>query len=107
MRSVHKTPLGRLSLILGVLAVVFAVTVPMALGRGEASGAVTNYNVYVGGKGKANAKLAPVVVGAINTQGGQVLVGPGWTQGIRTAVQYVNGYLGGVNGHPLKVVYCF
>ena len=35
MRSVHKTPLGRLSIILGVLAVVFAVTVPMALGRGE------------------------------------------------------------------------
>ena len=46
-------------------------------------GPVTNYNVYVGGKGKANPKLAPVVVGAINTQGGQVLVGPGWTQGVK------------------------
>jgi branched-chain amino acid transport system substrate-binding protein len=106
MRSVHKTPLGRLSIVLGALAVVFAVSVPMALGH-EDVGPVTNYNVYVGGKGKANPKLSPVVVGAINTQGGQVLVGPGWTQGVRTAVQYVNNYLGGVNGHRLVVSYCF
>ena len=46
-------------------------------------------------------------IGAINTQGGQVLVGPGWTNGVKTAVQYVNKYLGGVRGHPLKVGYCF
>ena len=43
---------------------------------------MTNYPVYVGGKpGKANPKLSPVYIGAINTQGGQVLVGPGWTNG--------------------------
>ena len=58
-------------------------------------------------RGKANPKLSPVVIGAINTQGGQVLVGPGWTKGVRTAVQYVNRYLGGVQGHPLVVSYCF
>ena len=47
------------------------------------------------------------MIGAINTQGGQVLVGPGWTNGIKSAVQYVNRYLGGVQGHPLVVSYCF
>jgi branched-chain amino acid transport system substrate-binding protein len=84
------------------------VAVPIALGRGSARGPVTNYLTYVGGKaGKANAKLAPVVVGAINTQGGQVLVGPGWTNGVKTAIQYVNKYLGGVQGHPLVASYCF
>ena len=68
----------------------------------------TNYRVYVGAKAvRANPKLSPVVIGAINTQGGQVLVGPGWTNGIKTAVQYVNRYLGGIQGHPLVVSYCF
>ena len=36
-----------------------------------------------------------------------MLVGPGWTNGVKTAVQYVNKYLGGVQGHPLVVSYCF
>jgi len=107
VRSAARTPLGRLAIALGVIGIVLAIAVPMALGLGAASGPVTNYNVYVNGKGKANPKLSPVVIGAINTQGGQVLVGPGWTSGVQTAVQYVNKYLGGVNGHPLVVSYCF
>jgi branched-chain amino acid transport system substrate-binding protein len=108
MRSAARSPLGRLAIVFGVVAVALAVTVPIALGRGEAGGPVTNYVTYVGGKaGAASPKLSPVVVGAINTQGGQVLVGPGWTNGVKTAVQYVNKYLGGVQGHPLVVSYCF
>ena len=31
---------------------------------------VLNYQVYVGGKGKAKANLAPVTIGYINGQGG-------------------------------------
>jgi branched-chain amino acid transport system substrate-binding protein len=107
MRSRAGTPFGRLAIVLGVVALALAITVPIALGTSSAAGPVTNYNTYVGGKGKANPKLAPIVVGAINTQGGQVLVGPGWTQGVRTAIQYVNRYLGGVQGHPLVASYCF
>ena len=81
---------------------------PIALSAGSAGGPVTNYVAYTGGKaGKAKANLAPIVIGAINTQGGQVLVGPGWTNGVKTAVQYVNRYLGGIQGHPLVVSYCF
>jgi branched-chain amino acid transport system substrate-binding protein len=108
MRSAAGTPLGRLAIVLGAVAVALAVTVPIGLSSGSARGPVTNYVTYTGGKvGKANARLSPVVIGAINTQGGQVLVGPGWTNGIKTAVQYVNRYLGGVQGHPLVVSYCF
>jgi len=108
MRSREKARLVRLAVTAGVVGVTLAVAVPLALGRGQATGPVTNYRVYVGAKAvRANPKLAPVVIGAINTQGGQVLIGPGWTNGIKTAVQYVNRYLGGVQGHPLVVSYCF
>ncbi len=108
MRSAAGTPLRRLAIVLGAVAVALAVTVPIGLSSSSAAGPVTNYVTYTGGKvGKANARLSPVVIGAINTQGGQVLVGPGWTNGIKTAVQYVNRYLGGVQGHPLVVSYCF
>ncbi|MGZ4280920.1 MAG: ABC transporter substrate-binding protein [Gaiellaceae bacterium] len=108
MRSAARTPLGRVAIALCIIAVALAFAVPIAMGLGSASGPVTNYVAYTGGKaGKANPKLSPIVIGAINTQGGQVLVGPGWTNGVKTAVQYVNKYLGGVGGHPLVVSYCF
>ena len=107
MRFAAGTPVRRLAIVFGLVAVTLAVAVPIALGN-QAAGPVTNYVNYTGGKpGKANPKLSPVVIGAINTQGGQVLIGPGWTNGIKTAVQYVNNYLGGVQGHPLVVSYCF
>jgi branched-chain amino acid transport system substrate-binding protein len=109
MRPVQRTVFRRLAIVIGVAALVSAVTVSTALGRGSAGGgSVTNYLKYVGGKaGKANPKLSPVVIGAINTQGGQVLVGPNWTKGAELAVQYVNTYLGGVQGHPVKLSECF
>lgn len=108
MKRFQRTPFGRLAIVLGVAALVSAVTVPIALGRGSADGSVTNYLTYVGGKaGKANPKLSPIVIGAVNTQGGQVLVGPNWTKGAETAVKYVNTYLGGVQGHPLVLSECF
>jgi branched-chain amino acid transport system substrate-binding protein len=108
MRSARRAPLGRLAAVVGVLAVVCAVTAaPGALGRSAAGGPVTNYLTYVGGKaGKASPKLSPIYIGTINTQGGQVLVGPNWTKGAQLAVQYVNTYLGGVHGHPIKLVTC-
>jgi branched-chain amino acid transport system substrate-binding protein len=94
--------------IIGGLAVAVTVVVPGALGRSSAGGPVTNYLTYVGGKaGKANPKLSPVVIGALNTQGGQVLIGPNWTKGAELAVKYVNTHLGGVQGHPLVLSECF
>jgi len=107
MRFAERSRPGRLAVVVGVLAVVCAVTVPGALGRDTAGGPVTNYLTYIGGKaGRANPKLSPVYIGTINTQGGQVLVGPNWTKGVQLAVQYINTYLGGVQGHPIKLVTC-
>ena len=108
MRLVERIRPGRVASVSGAVAIAFAVAVPIALGREAAGGPVTNYVTYIGGKsGAANPKLSPVVIGAVNTQGGQVLIGPGWTKGVQTAVDYVNKYLGGVQGHPLKVSTCF
>jgi branched-chain amino acid transport system substrate-binding protein len=108
MRSVERRPVRRLAIVVGVVAAVLAVTVPMALGRDTAGGPVTNYLTYTGGtKGKADPKLAPIVIGAINTQGGQVLIGPNWTKGAELAVKYVNTYLGGIQGHKVVLSECF
>ena len=107
-RSIKRSPLGRLAIALGVVVVVLAVAVPIALGRGTAGGPVTNYLAYTGGTaGKANPKLSPIVIGAVNTQGGQVLIGPNWTKGAELAVKYVNTHLGGVQGHKLVLSECF
>ena len=103
-----RAPLGRVATVFGVIAMVLAITVPIALGHEARGTAVTNYVKYIGGKpGKANPKLSPVVIGAINTQGGQVLVGPNWTKGAELATKYINTYLGGIQGHPLVLSECF
>jgi branched-chain amino acid transport system substrate-binding protein len=75
-------------------------------GAGQAS--VTNYLTYVGGKaGKANPSLPPVYVGWVNQQGGAQQIGPLATNGAESAVNYVNAQLGGVDGHPVKLVTCY
>ncbi len=108
MRSSRRAPLGLMATVIAAAAVTLAVAVPIAVGHDSAGGSVTNYLKYVGGKaGKANPHLSPVVIGAINTQGGQVLVGPNWTKGAELATKYVNKYLGGIQGHPLVLSECF
>ena len=67
-----------------------------------------NYQVYVGGKGKAKSNLAPVTVGYINGQGGPVQFNfPQATSVIRAGVKMVNAELGGIHGHPLRLSECF
>ena len=110
MTPFQRTLFRRAAIVVGLAAIVAAAAATVASGTDSAGGgSVTNYVKYVGGKaGKANPKLAPIVIGAINTQGGQVLVGPNWTKGAELAVQYVNTYLGGVaGGHPLVLSECF
>ncbi len=83
--------------------------VPVSTGTGGAGAqSVTNYLTYTAGKsGPANSSLAPVDIGWLNQQGGASAVGPLATVGAQTAVKYVNAELGGVDGHPLKLVTCF
>jgi len=68
---------------------------------------VTNYPAYVGGHGRANSKLSPIVIGAVNQQTAPAAPTPLWTTGVKVAVDYVNHHTDGIDGHPVKVVYCF
>ena len=69
---------------------------------------VLNYQLYVGGKGKANPKLSPVTIGYINGQGGPPNFNfPQGTHVTEAGVKMVNAELGGVHGHPLKLNECF
>lgn len=47
----------------------------------------------------------PITVGFLNPSGGPVPQ-PGTDTGVKAALSYINGELGGINGHPLEVVPC-
>ncbi|MGH8987166.1 MAG: ABC transporter substrate-binding protein [Acidimicrobiales bacterium] len=64
------------------------------------------YATYVGGHGKANMKLSPVTIGVVNQRTSTNSPVPQWTTGVKVAVDYVNEQAGGVDGHPLKAIYC-
>jgi branched-chain amino acid transport system substrate-binding protein len=89
-----------------------ASAVPSTPASGTTGGAgtqsVTNYLSYTGGKsGPADKSLPPVYIGWLNQQGGSQAIGPLATDGAQTAVSYLNDQLGGVDGHPVKLVTCF
>jgi branched-chain amino acid transport system substrate-binding protein len=93
------------------LALAFALTATAAAVAATSAVSppqVLNYQVYVGGKGRANPRLAPVTIGFINQQGGPPNVNrPQATSVIRAGVRMVNAELGGINGHPLRLSECF
>jgi branched-chain amino acid transport system substrate-binding protein len=71
------------------------------------TGAVTDLVAYTRGSAKAaDASLKPVTLGWVNQQGGP-LEFPNSTVGAQAAVKYVNTYLGGIGGHPLKLDTCY
>jgi len=79
-----------------------------AVGSKEVGAGVTDYVKYVGGKaGPADKSLSPIAIGFVNQQGGANDVGPGATDGAKLAVEYVNKYAGGIDGHPVVLHSCF
>ena len=85
-----------------------AAATPTGTTGGLGAQSVTNYLSYVGGKaGPANNSLPPVDIGFVNQQGGPTAVGLLATAGAQMAVNYANADLGGVDGHPIKLVTCF
>ncbi len=86
-----------------------ATSLPASTGTGgQGAQSVTNYQTYTGGKsGPADSSMSPVEIGFLNQQGGASAIGPLATNGAQTAVTYINEHLGGVDGHPLKLVTCF
>ncbi|MFF5497817.1 ABC transporter substrate-binding protein [Streptomyces aquilus] len=90
------------------LAALAAVTALLA-GACSASDATssddsTTASVDVLGK-KNPASGDPVVFGVINLESGAVTF-PEVLEGEQAAVKYVNEYLGGIDGHPVKLVTC-
>lgn len=67
---------------------------------------VYKYPKYVGGHGKAKKHLSPITIGVVNQQTSTNAIAPVWTTGVKVGVQYVNQHTGGIDGHPLKAVYC-
>jgi branched-chain amino acid transport system substrate-binding protein len=86
-----------------------ATSIPASTGAGgQGAQSVTNYLSYTDGKsGAADSSMSPVEIGFLNQQGGASAIGPLATNGAQTAVTYINSKLGGVDGHPLKLVTCF
>jgi branched-chain amino acid transport system substrate-binding protein len=61
---------------------------------------------FTGGKaGKADPSLPPVIIGYVNQEGG-VPSFPEYHGVTTAAVNFVNNYLGGIGGHPLKLQTC-
>ena len=76
---------------------------------GCANGFITNFTRYVDGKPtRANPKLPPVLLGwSSNNAGGTVTpTGPEASAATRFAVDWINKYAGGIDGHPLKLDSC-
>ncbi|MGH9100983.1 MAG: ABC transporter substrate-binding protein [Acidimicrobiales bacterium] len=81
----------------------------LGLGAGIAGAAFkspSTYPAYVGGHGKANSKLSPITIGVVNQQTAPAAPAPAWETGVKVGVTYVNQHTGGIDGHPLKAVYC-
>jgi ABC-type branched-subunit amino acid transport system substrate-binding protein len=73
---------------------------------GAAFKSPSTYPAYVGGHGKANPKLSPITIGVVNQQTAPAAPAPAWTTGAKIGVTYVNQHTGGIDGHPLRAVYC-
>ena len=98
----------RATIALAVAAALTATATAVAATGAAPRPQVLDYQVYVGGKGRANPRLAPVTIGFINQQGGPPNVNrPQATSVIRAGVRMVNAELGGIHGHPLRLTECF
>ena len=113
-RSITQSARRRLGLAaLALITLVGAVVTAVATASTATSDAlppaqVLNYQLYAGGKGKANPKLAPITIGFINGQGGPPNFNfPQPTDVIQAAVRMVNAELGGIHGHPVRLHTCF
>lgn len=68
--------------------------------------AAKRFSAYVGGTpGKADASKSPLTFGFINDEGG-VPSFPEGSVAAKAAVSFLNEQLGGIDGHPVKLVTC-
>jgi branched-chain amino acid transport system substrate-binding protein len=96
------------TVVLAVAAALTATATAVAATGAAPPPQVLNYQLYVGGKGKAKSNLAPVTIGFINGQGGPPNFNfPQPTRVVEAGVRMVNAELGGIQGHPLRLSTCF
>jgi branched-chain amino acid transport system substrate-binding protein len=75
-------------------------------GSGDSLDPTGVYSKYVGGTpGKADASKSPISIGFVNDEGG-IPSFPEGSVAAAAAVSYVNEFLGGIAGHPVKLVAC-
>lgn len=121
-RTVAKTARSKTARVVAAIVATSVVTAACATSSDTSDGAkdstptaavaddlsaVTDLVTYTGGsEGAADDSLTPVTLGWVNQQGG-ALEFPSATDGAEAAVDYVNKYLGGIGGHPLKLKTCY
>jgi branched-chain amino acid transport system substrate-binding protein len=84
-------------------------TAAPAANKAPPGGFITNFVKYTHGKPQAaNPSLPPVLIGYSSNDAGGTIVpeAPQTTEGAQIAVQWVNKYADGIDGHPLKLVNC-
>lgn len=105
----HRTaPLSRVlrSQRLTVLAIATALVVTACSSSSSDSGSENESTSVANVLGtKHPASGTPVVFGVLNLESGPVTF-PEVLAGEQAAVRYVNDYLGGIDGHPIKLVTC-
>ena len=67
---------------------------------------VINFAKYVGGHGAASSKLAPVYIGVVNQRTSTAAIAPVFTTGAKLAQQFLNQHAHGIDGHPVRLVFC-
>jgi branched-chain amino acid transport system substrate-binding protein len=108
LRTISRVAPRRSGVVLAVVGVLALVAAVAAVSAPMQNKPVLDYAAYVGGKGKAKPSLSPVTIGFINGQGGPPNFDfPQATRVIEAGVRMVNGELGGIHGHPLRLNECF
>jgi branched-chain amino acid transport system substrate-binding protein len=94
-------------MVVAVSAVAMGVTPSAAAGSKVSASAASSALQYVGGKaGPANPKKSPISIGWVSDE--TAITGhPGNTAGVKAAVALLNNNLGGIGGHPVKLVPCY
>jgi len=93
--------------VVGLSAVAMGVTPSAAAGSKVSASAASSAVQYIGGKaGAANSKKSPISIGWVSDE--TAITGhPGNTAGVKAAVALINNNLGGIGGHPVKLVPCY
>jgi branched-chain amino acid transport system substrate-binding protein len=87
-----------------MVAVAATMTACSSSDSGSSAGS-TSGSSSGGGSSSGAASGSPLLIGYINDSGGPVGY-PSNDGGIQAAVAYINNELGGVQGHPLKLISC-